>query len=182
MWSHSHHTYLQHNRIAWGWVEPQGVVKKAKRHRDIQESLQYILTWLPLSRAVTNWIFTKIHAQRAATIGHRLLHKITRKQMKGLLSTWIQMVFPCATCTSCMVFVISTSTAWWSLHLLPSPCHQQLSLKSLTTAISAGETTASCFSLPSILSLWYIYRCSMRWVPQASMAGNSYLFPDSRCL
>lgn len=59
-WLHGHQTAC-HNRMPRVWVEPQGVVRKVKRCRDVEASLQYRPTWLPLPRAGTNWIFTHTH-------------------------------------------------------------------------------------------------------------------------
>lgn len=94
-WSYSSHVKLLIKRVMlsgfintkllatteWLEYEPQGEVRKVKRHRDVEASLQYIPSWLPLSRAGTNWLFTHTHTQyarRAETTGHRILCKVTR--------------------------------------------------------------------------------------------------------
>lgn len=87
-----------------------------------------------------------IYTRRAETMGHRILGEVTRKRMKVLLLTSIQMIFPCSTCTHCLLFVISPSAAWWGLHLLLSLCLQRLPLQSLMTAMSTRESTASSLS------------------------------------
>lgn len=77
------------------------------------------------------------------------------QEANGLLSASTQMIFLCTTCKRCALFITSASTAQWGLHLL-SLCHQQLSLESLMTALSAAWNQSLLFSHQSILSLWHI--------------------------